>query len=94
MTDTVDDFDHHPEPRQRGCDRPTAPHWPKEAPRAEGEEQHVEYDETALEVGGYQASDKARGRKRLPEMLDILLDRVGGLSKDQRAERNLEARHT
>jgi len=26
-------------------------------------------------------------------MPDILLDRVGGLSKDQRAERNLEARH-
>ena len=77
MADTVDDFDHHPEPRQRGCDRPTAPHRPKQAPCAEREEQHVEYDEATLEVGGYQAGDKARGRKRLPKMPEILLDRVG-----------------
>src|SRR5712691_8864290 len=32
MNNTIDDFDRDPEPRQRHCNRPPAPHWPEETP--------------------------------------------------------------
>src|SRR5215471_21671686 len=93
MTDAVDDFEHRPEPPQSKGNRPAAPYGPKEAPYAEGEQQHIKCDESALRVGRNQASDETRGRERLPEVTHVLFDGVGRLHQDQRTEGELEARH-
>jgi len=83
MADAVDNFDHGPEPRQSNCNRPTAPHRPKEAPYAEGEERNIEKNKPTLEIGRYEAGEKARWREGLPEMPDVFLDGVSCLGEDE-----------
>src|SRR6266545_7112606 len=93
MADAVDNFDHGPEPRQSNCNQPTAPHRPKEAPYAEGEERHIEENKPAFEIGRYETGEKARWRERFPEMPDVFLDGVSCLGEDESAEGELETRH-
>ena len=82
MADTVDQFDHDPDPCQKDHDGPPAPHRPEDAPEAEGEQLHVISTKPRSRLEETKPVRKRAGGKSLPERPEIFLDRVGGLRKD------------
>ena len=70
---------------------PRAPHRPEQAPDPEGQQCQVGDHEAALEVRRHQAAYQSGRRERFPQPAGVLLQRVGGLGRDERAERDLSA---
>src|SRR5688572_138584 len=94
MAHAVDRLEHNPEPHEPHGGRPVSPYRPRKTPDAKRHERAVDDYEPKLAVWRDQACQESGGRKRFPEATDVFLDRVHGLSEDERAESSLDARHS
>src|SRR5687767_6089859 len=93
VDDAIDRFDDDPQPHERGGGWPAAAHGPEEAPHPERHERDVEDDERELAIRRDQAGEESGGWKGLPEPAEVFLERVRGLSGDERGEGGVEASH-
>jgi len=86
MTNTIPQLKYRPEPCQAPSRRKPTVHTRDITPDAEEHQGSVRDREASRQVAAQKATDESRRRENVEKAEDILLDRVCGLSHDQRQE--------
>jgi len=81
----VEDFYRHPDPSNGYCRRPPSSEGPQKAPEPERHEQYVDHQKSLFAVLRNQTGEPTGRGERFPKPPHILLDRVRGLRKNERA---------